>query len=362
MAQRHSHWRPLLVLFSAGILFASRPLPTSAQTVIRRGAKGPFPVQIAKPGSYILGGNLNVPTSATDAIDISAANVTFDLNGFVISGPGSGTGINASGATSTTVRNGSVTGFSRGLALGSDSVVQSVQANANQGDGIECGGDCQISHNGANSNGNNGILVSGGNNLISNNTANDNKGAGINLNAGSQDRVTANTANDNGTGSFCASGIQVPLEGTPITSPVSDCQVSWNVTDHNCGSGIEGGSGWQVSHNVANNNGYGGPPGTKGNGISLVGNGSTIDSNVANGNGGNGIAGTAGISYLVTNNEASGNIACGLEFNPGAGTGYSNNVLSGNASNITDSSGQVCGAAAMSLSSGTSNLCNGNRC
>ena len=92
-------------------------------------------------------------------------------------------------------------------------------------------------------------------------------------------------------------------KGTPLTSPVSDCEVSWNVTDHNCGSGIEGGPGWQVSHNVANNNGYGGPQGTKGNGISLVGNDATIDSNVANGNGGNGLAGSPGNAILVTNNS-----------------------------------------------------------
>jgi hypothetical protein len=174
--------------------------------------------------------------------------------------------------------------------------------------------------------------------------------------------VTGNTANDNGTGSFCASGIQVPFGGAPITSRVSDCQVSWNVTDHNCGCGIEGGPGWQVSHNVTNNNGYRGPPGTKGNGISLIGNGSTIDSNVANGNGGNGLAGNAGNSYLMTNNEASDNVACGLFFNPGIGSGYSNNVLSGNFSNTNDPSGQVCGAAATSLSSGTTNSCNGTKC
>jgi hypothetical protein len=152
------------------------------------------------------------------------------------------------------------------------------------------------------------------------------------------------------------------LEGSPITSPVSDCQVSSNVTDHNCGCGIEGGPGWQVSHNVANNNGYGGPPGTKGNGISLVGNGSTIDSNLANGNGGNGLAGDPGNSYIVTNNEASNNVACGLSFNPGTGSGYSNNILSGNLSDTSDASGQVCGAVATSLGSGTTNLCNGNRC
>jgi parallel beta-helix repeat protein len=352
------YWRPFVILLGVVATFFANPARLAAQTLIK---KGPFPVRITKTGSYVLGANLNVTTS-TDAIDISAANVTIDLNGFVISGSGSGTGIKASGVTETSVRNGSVTGFSPGLALGDGSVVQNVRANANQGDGIDCAGDCQISHDGANSNGNNGILVSGSNNLIADNTANGNQGAGINLSAGSQDQVTGNIANDNGTGSLCFSGIAAPFGGTPITSPVSDCQVSWNVTDDNCGNGISGGPGWQVSHNVANNNGYGGEPGSKGNGISLVGNGATIDSNVANGNGGNGLAGNPGNGYIVTNNEASNNSACGLFFNPGTGSGYSNNVLFGNSSDTGDSSGEVCGASATSLSNGTTNLCNGTKC
>lgn len=334
-----------------------------AQTEIHRGPKGPFPVTITKTGSYILKDNLVVPTSSTDAIDVRASNVTLDLNGFAITGNGSGIGINGSSQSNTTVRNGSVTNFGTGLGLGDQSVVENVQASSNQGDGIECGGDCRIKDSIASSNANNGIFVSGSNNLILDNIADGNQAAGINLSAGSQDRVTGNTANDNGTGANCFSGIAAPQSGSPITSPVSDCIVSWNVTDHNCGSGINGGPGWEVSHNVANNNGYGGPPGTKGNGISLVGGGgATIDSNVTNGNGGNGIAGNAGNGYLVTNNQASSNTACGLLFNPGASSGYSNNVLSGNSSDTSDSSGQICGADATSLGAGQTNLCNGIKC
>jgi hypothetical protein len=169
--------RIFCLLIGAVILAGSSP-SAEAQIVIKRGAKGPFPVQIAKPGSYILGGNLDVPTSGTNAIDVNTSNVTIDLNGFVISGPGSGIGISASGVAGTTVRNGVVIGFSTGLALGDGSVVQNVQANANQGDGIECGGDCQIFHDGANSNGNNGILVSGSNNLISDSTTKATKARG----------------------------------------------------------------------------------------------------------------------------------------------------------------------------------------
>jgi hypothetical protein len=46
-----------------------------------------FPVTISEPGSYRLAGNLEVPDAATTAIQITADNVTLDLNGFTISGP-----------------------------------------------------------------------------------------------------------------------------------------------------------------------------------------------------------------------------------------------------------------------------------
>src|SRR5262249_45497549 len=48
-----------------------------------------FPVTISESGSYRLTGNLAVPDAATTAIQITAANVALDLNGFTISGPNS---------------------------------------------------------------------------------------------------------------------------------------------------------------------------------------------------------------------------------------------------------------------------------
>src|ERR1700704_150875 len=46
-----------------------------------------FPVTISQPGSYRLSGNLTVPDINTTAIEITAENVTLDLNGFSIVGP-----------------------------------------------------------------------------------------------------------------------------------------------------------------------------------------------------------------------------------------------------------------------------------
>jgi hypothetical protein len=73
-------------------------------------AAGGFPFNITQSGSYRLSGNL-VPINA-QAINITAANVTLDLNGFTISCTGC-TGANGvvSTATNTTIENGTVMGF-----------------------------------------------------------------------------------------------------------------------------------------------------------------------------------------------------------------------------------------------------------
>jgi len=51
-------------------------------------ARGGYPYQIKEAGSYRLSGNL-VVSGGANAIDITVSNVTLDLNGFTISGPGS---------------------------------------------------------------------------------------------------------------------------------------------------------------------------------------------------------------------------------------------------------------------------------
>ena len=89
-----------------------------------------FPVTIAQPGSYRLISNLVVPDGGTTAIEITADNVTLDLNGFAIKGPnvctpnptrctisgGAGIGVKAVHPTAASpanvrVMNGTVTGM-----------------------------------------------------------------------------------------------------------------------------------------------------------------------------------------------------------------------------------------------------------
>lgn len=88
-------------------------------------ASGGFPYTISQPGSYKLSGNLVAP-AGVNGIRVAASNVTLDLNGFTLSGPpdpcdGFGCvptfGITAASVTGTTIRNGTISGFSLPLVL-----------------------------------------------------------------------------------------------------------------------------------------------------------------------------------------------------------------------------------------------------
>lgn len=79
------------------------------------------PVTISAPGSYILTGNVSVAANLT-GITVAADNVTLDLNGYSVIGvPGSTSGIGVILATSQrrfVLRNGTISGFNTGVALG----------------------------------------------------------------------------------------------------------------------------------------------------------------------------------------------------------------------------------------------------
>ncbi len=116
-------------------------------------AAGGYPLVIGLPGSYVLTGNL-VPPGPVDAINVFAANVTIDLNGFQIDGAGIALdGIDGFGSPGLTVKNGSVTGFiGTGIvAFGAGSKVLHVRASAS-GTGISGTGclivECTVDGNG----------------------------------------------------------------------------------------------------------------------------------------------------------------------------------------------------------------------
>lgn len=122
-----------------------------------------FPVTLARSGVYVLTGSLVVPGANVTAVEITADDVTLDLNGFSLAGPatctgsgptitcspqGSGSGVFAFEREGVAVRNGSVTGFaSDGLLLFRVEACQleNLTVARNGGRGLQVSGTCQIS-------------------------------------------------------------------------------------------------------------------------------------------------------------------------------------------------------------------------
>jgi hypothetical protein len=101
--------------------------------------------KITQPGSYYLTGNVTGVAGAKNiAIEISAANVTLDLNGFAVDGAGqSKTGVLMSGAYGR-VHNGSIRNLSsgRGIWITNDSaVVEDMRLSETAGLGVDVDGD-----------------------------------------------------------------------------------------------------------------------------------------------------------------------------------------------------------------------------
>jgi hypothetical protein len=137
--------QPLTCLLAQGPLTPpGAPAPTmktldqvEARTPL---AGGTSPVSIGS-GSYYLTGNLTV-ISGANGITVSASDVTLDLNGFTLTGPGSGSGAGIylnGGVTNVTVVNGTIRGWgSHGInALGNpDLRVEKLRVISNGGVGI----------------------------------------------------------------------------------------------------------------------------------------------------------------------------------------------------------------------------------
>jgi parallel beta-helix repeat protein len=188
-----------------------------------------FPVTISRPGTYQLSSNLTVPAGQT-GIEITADNVTLNLNGWSIigTGGGSGDGVFSAGTVNIAVLNGTVWGMGRyGVFLANSSRVEKVRAldnegggifmansgtvtgntaSQNGGPGITAGGASTVTGNTANFNSSHGIVTSGGTQVISN-TAAQNVGAGLNLSFFSG--YTHNVLSFNSGGSVIGTGVSL---------------------------------------------------------------------------------------------------------------------------------------------------------
>lgn len=218
----------LSLMVMLGVALGSRARPLYAvdgvievsETKIQ--ASGGYPFTIAQAGSYRLTGNLNIADAGTTAIQITASNVTLDLNGFAISGPtvcsgtppitpftctpsGGGSGVVATAGDNITVINGTVRGMgATGVSVGGHSRIEAVHAISNGGSGIGASFSSTVTGNTVNSNGGTGIGVGSGC-TVSGNTVNNNGAAGISAQAGST--VIGNTIRGNGSLGLIFGGI-----------------------------------------------------------------------------------------------------------------------------------------------------------
>lgn len=185
----------------------------------------------------------NVGPCPGDGIIIGADNVTLDLNGYTVLGApapgtqvGSTSGIKVDAVAGARVRNGTVTGFGRGvfLLLRGGSTVESLVVRGNQTVGIGMiSFDNVIRGNVVQGNGTDGVVVGGGTgNLIESNVIQGNGGNGFYLDRGGPNtrtggtRVRSNTITANG------------MHGVVLSGLTGGASVVANTIAHNGGDGV----------------------------------------------------------------------------------------------------------------------------
>jgi len=226
-----------------------------------------LPYTISQPGMYRLTGDLSLSTQNTNGITIDADNVTLDLNGHALIGPGKAAGTTGNGIDVPTpekyniaIRNGTVRDWRLDgvYALPArNSQFEALRCYNNGGPGIRAGPGSTASGNTCYSNGVHGILGYYGSTVtgnscrdngyngiqtsngvtVSGNTCYSNAGDGINANNGST--VSGNTCYGNGD-----DGIYV----------VSGSMISGNTCSSNTGDGIQA-TDSLVAENCCMNNG-----------------------------------------------------------------------------------------------------------
>jgi parallel beta-helix repeat protein len=196
-----------------------------------------LPFVIDQPGSYHLTQNLTHTGQSTNAIEVNADNVTIDLGGYSLIGPGanSGTsnGIHMNGRTNVEICHGTVTGF------GNNGIYEE---NNDAGSGHRVVGVRVLS------NGGHGILLWGAYHTVRDCTATENclaliQGYGA-ITCGSTSTVTGNVASNNNivginTGSGCMICDNTVSGNAYGIAPWYGCSVIDNTVSYNGVDGIQ---------------------------------------------------------------------------------------------------------------------------
>jgi hypothetical protein len=241
---------------------------------------------IAAPGSYQLAKNL---TAAGNCLVLKTGRVTIDLNGFSISGNGTGAAITDGGVplSRIVIRNGDVLSFQTGIDLSHSQVVtlERLIVTNNQ-TGIQTGAGAVLRDCFAGWNSPRGGILLGDNCLATGNRVNNN--TGFALHVGSSCKVSGNNVSANQAGYAALDAGQ-------------NCVITKNSVSKNTQSGIGVQDGSAVTGNLASYNGT--------NGI-LASYASTITANTASFNGNDGISTYP--TSLISGNTVSANARFGF--------------------------------------------------
>ncbi len=204
-----------------------------------------IPYTISSSGSYIVVDDLSTTATNTNGITIDADNVTLDLNGHAIIGPGkaagtSGAGIDVAGTQyNIAIRNGTVRDWRwDGVDAGSanNSQFEALRCYDNGDDGLAGGPGSTVTGNTCYNNGDDGILGYYGS-TVTGNSCKDNASEGIQT--GNGVTVSGNTCYSND-----GDGIQT----------AGACTVSGNTCQYNTGDGIQTSDGCTLSGNTCMQN------------------------------------------------------------------------------------------------------------
>ena len=308
---------------------------------------------INSSGSYYLSGDR---AASGNGIEVNADNVTIDLKGYSLIGPGTGTnyGIYMNGRTSVEICNGTVRDF------GDDGIYE--QSYAGRGHRLICVRAVSNGDRGINlistgnlvkdctavSNADIGIYVYNGSTIVSN-TAYDNQSYGIHAGGGST--IVSNTAYDNQSGGIYA-GSGSTVTGNTARKNGDDgiladygCAVSGNTVYENQGCGIRTYGYSILTGNVARINNQSNTPNYAG--IYVLSD-CLVKSNALSKNLQNNIYVYSSDNAIEENLITDCNPGNGIYFGFG-GNFYANNRASGNGTNYANTAGQTNGGGNVSF-------------
>lgn len=192
-------------------------------------------IVISEPGVYFVDRNLTA-TATSPAIDITANNVTLDLNGYTIAGPRgkNGTGIRVRNVQSVTVRNGHVQNFAFAVMVASSANI-TIRDLSIRGEGLVITAPPPET----------AILIAQSRNVLVENNNIYNVGLGIFVRGGMSwgNRIVNNniTAGTNGALGICYN----PADGDPL-SPRGDLIAGNHITNFSTGIQMAATSAYNV--------------------------------------------------------------------------------------------------------------------